>query len=38
MKNEKIDVMMASGWTRGELNFVDCHLEDILNTLGRIIM
>ena len=26
---------MASGWTRGELNFVDCHLEDILNTLGR---
>lgn len=30
-----IDVMMASGWTRGELNFVDCHLEDILNTLGR---
>ena len=26
--------MMAFGWTRGELNFVDCHLEDILNTLG----
>jgi len=34
-EKRKIDVMMASGWTRGELNFVDCHLEDILNTLGR---
>ena len=29
------DAMTTAGWTRGELNFIDCDLENILNTLKR---
>lgn len=34
-EKRNIDVAVTSGWIRGELNFVDCNLEDILHTLGR---
>jgi len=34
-EKRKTDAMIAAGWTRGELNFVDCNLEYILNTLKR---
>lgn len=34
-EKRKIDATITSGWIRGELNFIDCHLSDILNTLGR---
>ncbi|WP_294556498.1 FecR family protein [uncultured Bacteroides sp.] len=34
-EKRKIDAMVTAGWTRGELNFIDCDLANILNTLKR---
>lgn len=34
-EKRNIDASIISGWTRGELNFVDCKLEDIMSTLQR---
>lgn len=34
-EKRKIDAMITAGWTRGELNFIDCDLANILNVLKR---
>lgn len=34
-EKRKTDAMITAGWTHGELNFIDCNLENILNALKR---